>query len=81
VHLLTGPNIAPRKAAHRLLGSPEVCKNLGVVPVYIQTNKLSPLQARLWPREGGEGVEVYLNSSKIAALEGCEWSAARPGRT
>ena len=37
-----------------------------------------PLQARLWPRGW---VEIQLYSSMIAALEGGEWSAARPGRT
>jgi hypothetical protein len=32
----------------------------------------------VWPRGW---VEVELYSSMTAALEGCEWSAARPGRT
>ena len=32
----------------------------------------------VWPRVW---VEVYLYSSMTAALEGGEWSAARPGRT
>ena len=32
----------------------------------------------MWPRSW---VEVYLYSSMTAALEGGEWSAARPGRT
>ena len=36
-----------------------------------------PLQARLWPRGW---VEVQLYSSMTAALEGGEWSAARPSR-
>ena len=36
------------------------------------------LQALVWPRGW---VEVYLYSSMTAALEGSEWSAARPGRT
>jgi hypothetical protein len=40
--------------------------------------KVTPLQYRLWPQRG---VEVWLYSSKISALEGGEWSAARPGRT
>ena len=39
---------------------------------------VTPLQARLWPRGW---VEVQLYSSKTLALEGGEWSAARPGRT
>jgi len=33
-----------------------------------------PVWSRVW-------VEVYLYSSMTAALEGGEWSAARPGRT
>ena len=37
-----------------------------------------PLQAQLWPRGW---VEVLLYSSMTAALEGGEWSAARPGCT
>ena len=40
--------------------------------------KVFPLQARLWPREW---VELKLYSSMTTALEGGEWSAARPGRT
>ena len=36
------------------------------------------LQAPVWPRGW---VEVLLYSSMTAALEGGEWSAARPGRT
>jgi len=42
-----------------------------------QKSKVTPLQARLWPRGG---VEVYLYPFKTSALEGGEWSAARPGR-
>ena len=37
-----------------------------------------PLEARTWPR-GSVVVQFY--SSMTAALEGGEWSAARPGRT
>ena len=40
--------------------------------------KVFPLLARLWPRGW---VEVKLYFSKTTALEGGEWSAARPGRT
>ena len=40
--------------------------------------KMSPLQARLWPRGW---VEVLLYSSMTAALEVGEWPTARPGRT
>ena len=40
--------------------------------------KVTPLPVRLWPRGW---VEVQLYSSMTAALEGGEWSAARPGRT
>jgi hypothetical protein len=36
------------------------------------------LQARFWP---SVWVEVYLYSSTTTAIEGSEWSAARPGRT
>ena len=37
-----------------------------------------PVTGPVWPRGW---VEVYLYSSMTAALEGGEWSAARPGRT
>ena len=37
-----------------------------------------PVTGPVWPRGW---VEVWLYSSMTAALEGCEWSAARPGRT
>ena len=40
--------------------------------------KVFPLQARLWSRRW---VEVYFYSCMTSALEGGEWSAARPGRT
>ena len=40
--------------------------------------KVFPLQARLWPREW---VEIQLYFSMTTALEGVEWSAARPDRT
>ena len=40
----------------------------------ISRGKVIPLQARC-------GTEVQLYSFMTAALEGCEWSAARPGRT
>ena len=40
--------------------------------------KVFQLQARLWPRGW---VEVQLYSSMTTALEGGEWSAARPGLT
>jgi len=56
----------PWERTHRLLN--------GTIPV---KSKVIPLQARLWPRGW---VEVQLYSFMIAALEGCEWSAARPGR-
>ena len=44
----------------------------------IKKGKVSPLQARLWPRGW---VEISFYSSKTAALEEGEWSAARPSRT
>jgi hypothetical protein len=33
----------------------------------------------VWPRVWGRGIALY--TSMTAALEGGEWSAARPGRT
>jgi len=40
--------------------------------------KTDPVTGPVWPRGW---VEVWLYSSVTAALEGGEWSAARPGRT
>ena len=40
--------------------------------------KVFPLQAQLWPRSW---IDVQLYSSMTVALEGGEWSAARPGCT
>jgi hypothetical protein len=40
--------------------------------------KCDPVTGPVWPRGW---VEVYLYSSMTTALEGGEWSAARPGRT
>ena len=41
-------------------------------------NTSNPVTGPVWPRGW---VEVWLYSSMTAALEGGEWSAARPGRT
>jgi len=46
--------------------------------IYIYVILSDPVTGPVWPREW---VEVYLYSSMTAALEGGEWSAARPGRT
>ena len=45
---------------------------------YEGKGKVSPLEARLWPRGW---VELQLYSSTTTALEVGEWSAARPGRS
>ena len=46
--------------------------------ITLSKGKVFPLQARLWPRGW---VEAYHYSSMTTAVEGDEWSAARPGRT
>ena len=47
--------------------------------IYLYIERYSdPVTGLVWPREW---VEEYLYSSMTAALEGGEWSAARPGRT
>ena len=60
----------PKEKHHRTGGNKQM-KDLS-------KGKLSPLQVRLWPRGW---VEVKLHSFMTAALEGGEWSAARPGLT
>jgi hypothetical protein len=48
------------------------------INVGIKKVKWSRYRSGVWPRGW---VEVWLKSSMTAALEGGEWSAARPGRT
>jgi len=50
-----------------------------IIRIYIYCTRQSvPVTGPVWPRGW---VEVQLYSSMTAALEGGEWSAARPGRT
>ena len=49
-----------------------------VPPATIQKHTSDRITGPVWPRAW---VEVYLYSSMTAAVEGGEWSAARPGRT
>ena len=50
-------------------------KKMNTYSTPIKKGKVFPLQARLWPRGW---VEVYIYSSMTTALEGGEWTAARP---
>ena len=45
---------------------------------HVCKGKVIPFKGPVWPRGW---IEVYVYSSMTAALEGGEWSAARPGRT